>query len=365
MINPGDSLEILRNFLVNPASEQAHKLATLTHPILLSHLSNGPQGIVTYSREIAREFFDGREPKSAWEVSIQLLGHPGADPFPFLLREQPTRKRPVYVLSLGTSEGTREVEEKLISWNSEFLVYSRPDLTGDEGLLEKQASEIANFLIRNKKAKNPEIFEYPIHQIQDAPSYYTTFKCKRHESATHDFFVSYRVRADGQLARYLAADLNMGVPEGQRQFTAFLDTICLPISQDWQESFLSGLMGSKAIILLISNEALNGIKEAHKKSDNMLLEFDYALQRLSREKDKVMLIPVWVGSENQGYYKKFERPKLDEFPDIRHCHPRAGPKTVREIMSRIYEIQGIPHIAVLQIDGLVLQLKAEFIKRFK
>lgn len=49
--------------------------------------------------------------------------------------------------------------------------------------------------------------------------------------------------------------------------------------QNWQVSFLNGLMKSKIIVLLISNEGIKGIKEAHKRQDNVLLEYEYALHR--------------------------------------------------------------------------------------
>lgn len=54
------------------------------------------------------------------------------------------------------------------------------------------------------------------------------------------------------------------------------------LKQNWKDSFLNGLMGSKVIVLLISVESLKDVKEAHQKPDNMLLEFETALKRYFR-----------------------------------------------------------------------------------
>lgn len=56
----------------------------------------------------------------------------------------------------------------------------------------------------------------------------TLFRCQLHGLPTHDFFISYRVASDAALAKDLAQNLNMGPRKGARQFTAFLDTLCLP-----------------------------------------------------------------------------------------------------------------------------------------
>ena len=51
------------------------------------------------------------------------------------------------------------------------------------------------------------------------------------------------------------------------------------VLQAWQESFLNGLMKSRVIVLLISSSGIERIKKAHKNQDNVLLEYEYALQR--------------------------------------------------------------------------------------
>jgi len=264
------------------------------------------------------------------------------------------------------NDDKKKKKKKKKNTDSESLVYLRPNLCDDQVLLKKQASQIAEFLVSNKKAKYPEMTQYPLppDPFKDE-SFFNSFKCQMHHSATHDFFISYCPRTETVLARALADSINKpGI--GRRQFSAFLDVFCLPNGENWQESFLSGLMGSKIMVLLISEELLRGIKEAHIVPDNTLLEFDYAVQRLGRDpRAKVMVLPVWVSTEYPpDTFSLLSLPSVDEFPNVRHCHPRAGRKTIREIMGRIFDIHGIHHVYTPQVDELMLRLKETFSRNF-
>lgn len=61
----------------------------------------------------------------------------------------------------------------------------------------------------------------------------------------------------------------------------FWDEMCLNIGQNWEKSFLQGLLSSRIITLVISMKALEGISQkASYQQDNVLIEYPRSIRLL-------------------------------------------------------------------------------------
>ncbi|KAJ3289586.1 hypothetical protein HK104_007364, partial [Borealophlyctis nickersoniae] len=145
--------------------------------------------------------------------------------------------------------------------------------------------------------------------------------CAHHESYSHDIFLSYRQNPDKHFTQDLAFLLERRnhPRENNVKIRTFIDLWCLTGGFQWQEGFLNALVNSKVIVLVISERALEGVVEADSKPDNLLLEWEYALD--SYEQKKAAIFPLFVGEikhyEGEELYKKFNMTKalnLDRFP---------------------------------------------------
>lgn len=176
------------------------------------------------------------------------------------------------------------------------------------------------------------------------------WKCRYHNSNSHDLFISYRVNTDAELAEKLVDRIHL---------------------QNWQTSFLNGLLKSSVVVLLMSRSGIENFKAAHERHDNMLLEYEYALQRLSEEgAQKIKLIPVFVGRKisvvvdgvEMEVFQKFQFPNLLDFPDEPHkttheFHVQQRKKlTIREVMKHIFSLQGVFLNDISNLTGLVSEL---------
>ncbi|KAJ3082368.1 hypothetical protein HDU99_002909, partial [Rhizoclosmatium hyalinum] len=83
------------------------------------------------------------------------------------------------------------------------------------------------------------------------------------EREIHDFFISYRVSTDANIAQAVYEAVKL---EGLH---AYWDKMCLVGGQKWKQGFLNGLKSSRVILLLVSEECLSTLKP---KDDNVLLE---------------------------------------------------------------------------------------------
>ncbi|KAJ3078474.1 hypothetical protein HK102_004475 [Quaeritorhiza haematococci] len=163
-----------------------------------------------------------------------------------------------------------------------------------------------------------------------------------HGKQEHDFFISYRVKTDGPNAEKLALEL---MADEQRPH-AYLDKRCLVPGRPFKEGFLNGLKRSRVIVLLISSGALKGVRDAHKYADNMLLEWEHALEDLKASSMTKVIIPLLVATENDdASFRKFTDFDTTVYADEFPAHPQSTRKhTVREIMRKIFENQGIHYI---------------------
>ena len=80
--------------------------------------------------------------------------------------------------------------------------------------------------------------------------------------------VSYRVRSDRNNATLLYGCMQ----NYKNPLNVFLDFHCLESGRRWEQGFLKALKESKAVILLISEQALQQCYTKPEKPDNMLLE---------------------------------------------------------------------------------------------
>jgi len=177
--------------------------------------------------------------------------------------------------------------------------------------------------------------------------------CKAHESHRHDFFLSYRVSSEKELANALYIELNKRKRSDGKTIRAFLDAFCLRDGENWQDGFLHGVAQSRVIVLLISEASLVNIMNANQRQDNVLLEYEHALATLAKGGwDNTRIMPVFVGhheivTRSTGAtvraYLKLAIPSIDSFPDEPHKttnSPEGYTKTVRETMRSVLALQG-------------------------
>jgi len=139
----------------------------------------------------------------------------------------------------------------------------------------------------------------------------------------------------------------------------FWDAKCLNYGQDWEKGFLNGIKTSHVIVLLVSNKGLEGIKaSAHKRQDNVLVEYECAL--IQNKLHKVPVLPVFVaeitGVDTHGA-PAFEKVNLSiDFPDVPHLrnnsskaivdnlskgrHETGFLKSIKQTMEEIFRLQG-------------------------
>jgi len=163
--------------------------------------------------------------------------------------------------------------------------------------------------------------------------------CRWHGVQAHDIFINYRVATDADLAEKIALSLNGLKKSDGESFSVFLDKKCLNVGEDWEVGFLNGLQYSKLIVLLISEAGIQRIQQADTRQDNVLLEYEYALDKL--EKKEASLLPVLVGRvADDGAFYDFNAFDTSKFPDAPHHSPKSD-KNVRETMTALFRLQGI------------------------
>jgi len=122
--------------------------------------------------------------------------------------------------------------------------------------------------------------------------------CRSHKQAIHHFFLNYRVGTEKEVTDVLYNTLACSRLKNGSQVDVFWDQKCLNYGQNWEAGFLHWLKNSKAIVLLISQKALNGIVErAPNGQDNVLVEYEAAL--IQNSLHSVSVFPVLLG-EDEG-----------------------------------------------------------------
>lgn len=120
-------------------------------------------------------------------------------------------------------------------------------------------------------------------------------------SDEYDCFLSYRVASDKTVADALYTRLVI------RGLKPFLDKVCLVTGMDWKDGFLQGLHKSRRFVPLVSRGALANFRDFGRdhRRDNVLLEYETALQMMDRRKDPSFIVPVLVGEVENANLAKF------------------------------------------------------------
>lgn len=166
----------------------------------------------------------------------------------------------------------------------------------------------------------------------------------REKHQQHSVFLSYRANPDFALAESVAHALRA------KGLSVFFDKHCLNPGQQWIVDIFNGLQTSKVIAVVITEDMLEGIEQAHQSLDNVLLEIEMAL-KLSEE-GKCKLLPLLFGKYTevelrQGVKKTVFVP-FSSFSDapfsgLKPIHPKSlHTHSVREIMQRLFQLQGVP-----------------------
>jgi len=120
---------------------------------------------------------------------------------------------------------------------------------------------------------------------------------KHYTSSTFDTFISYRVDPDADTAMKVWKQMTTAHPT----LTSFIDKECLNDGESWKTGFLSGLAGSRVIVLLISRASLLRTRKAHETEDNVLLEWEKALRMASKKDAQVAIMPVLLSDEHGNF----------------------------------------------------------------
>jgi len=166
--------------------------------------------------------------------------------------------------------------------------------------------------------------------------------CKEHSIKDHDVFINYRVATNADTAQALFLTLAGIERSDGKRVNPYLDRYCLEEGRPWEEGFLVGISNAALIVLLISEAALEGIKGADKWQDNVLLEYEYALDKFS--KNEASIYPVFLGSKVTGptgkevLWKDFSAYSTDVYPDA--PHQKSG-INIRNTMKALFKIQGL------------------------
>ncbi|KAJ3036198.1 hypothetical protein HDV00_002994 [Rhizophlyctis rosea] len=158
---------------------------------------------------------------------------------------------------------------------------------------------------------------------------------------THHFFVSYRVATDADFAQMLGNAL-LRQEKGKEPVHSFVDKSCLVDGQLWEVGFLQGLMRAHVIVIMCSEGCLNNCTKADIYPDNMLLEWELALDMFDDGKAAIFLVLVGESSKPNGRLtlQAFNGFGM-KFPDTYHVHPKSPRKrTIAETIGKLFTLQG-------------------------
>jgi hypothetical protein len=174
-----------------------------------------------------------------------------------------------------------------------------------------------------------------------------SWTCARHSHHRHEMFINYRASTEKELAILLddalSARCSIKTSAGNRPPRVFLDQKCSKCAKNWRHSFVNGISHCKIIILLISPGGLEGIKTANVHEDNVLLEYELALDLEKR--GAAFILPLFVEGTGGASF-----PKADDFPDENHCCDDSTTRdTIRTTMRKLLQFKGRP----ISIDQLL------------
>ena len=125
---------------------------------------------------------------------------------------------------------------------------------------------------------------------------------------------------------------------GGPPLTCFYDRTCMEDGEEWlgQATVLHGLVAANLAVLLVSRDAIEGFKLAHKRRDTTLHQWEVTLERVRA--GECLCLPVMVGGVSVS---------ADELPALPHY---AGGISIRDT---VVPILSLPAVAVgLGADGL-------------
>lgn len=201
--------------------------------------------------------------------------------------------------------------------------------------------------------------------LSTLPPVNEAWMCQHPEHRGHDMFLSYRVATDQALVESLA----FALASGSDSRTVFLDKHCLNNGEEWEVGFLNALRTANLIVLLISDASLAGIKTAHEEPDNVLLEYEVALELMSEH--RAAILPVFVGrymivdvgGEKQNAFIPFNSFNISAFSESKPAHPMSRADSVRGIMKRLFKLQG-PQCDPRRIPEMSRLIQQEYLRRF-
>ncbi len=165
----------------------------------------------------------------------------------------------------------------------------------------------------------------------------SSWRCRQHNCGEHHGFISYRQSSDSELAARLQLELSSQTLSDGNHPKIFIDQRCLNPGENWMRGFLEGLRQSKLALLLISEEGVERISNAHRLADNVLLEYEKALE--GHANGTLAILPLFVENVDRSEFNRFSE---RFYPAENHCHPSSETNcTVRQTMRALFQIQGI------------------------
>lgn len=112
---------------------------------------------------------------------------------------------------------------------------------------------------------------------------------------------------------------------------------CLVDGMPWREGFLKGLVNSRKFVAIVSTEGLTQVRNPYvdHTHDNVLLEYQTALQISKHINDSSYIIPVFIGEYEGGMLKKFGDYNSAMYPGDLKSQP--NPKLAPELVEAIEE----------------------------
>lgn len=137
---------------------------------------------------------------------------------------------------------------------------------------------------------------------------------------------------------------------------------------------MNGLRSSKVLVLLVSEAGIENISNADRTPDNVLIEYEFALELAEQKKVQLYIIlsgstfTAEVNGKPRKVYSEFKFPDLSFFPDKRHVHKWSGNITVRETMKRLFMLQGdrldLTKSIDIAVQGILKKLSVRVILLF-
>lgn len=123
----------------------------------------------------------------------------------------------------------------------------------------------------------------------------------------YDIFLSYRVGIDSDFVKLIYMRLST-------KYRVFFDKECLKCGEDWEAGFIMGVLNSRVFVPIITLNTFRGEKTPYSgRQDNVLLEYEIALELLNQKKGKLKCIyPLLVGNIINEVY---QRAPIPQFPE--------------------------------------------------